>query len=82
MHKGENKVVGLRWEDDCLSNHLALGVHRNFYGICASARRSTNEGVVVRRGPASVTDISRRYLACISVGGGSSQHSEALEQVN
>lgn len=72
LYEGINKVSILRWEDDSLSNHLALGVHRNFYGVSASARRSTNKGVVVRRGPASVTDVSRRYLACISVGGGSS----------
>lgn len=77
-----NREVILRWEDDSLSDHLALSVERNLHSISTSARCATNEVVIVRRGPASVTDVSRRYFAGISVGSCSSQHSETLRLIN
>jgi len=44
------------WEENRLSDHLALRIAWNLNSIAASARRTANEGVVVRGGPATMTD--------------------------
>jgi hypothetical protein len=68
----------LRWEDDGLSDHLALGIGRNIDSVSASAGRATNECVLVGRSPASMANVTLSDLACIGVRGGTSQHTETL----
>ena len=72
--------MNLRGENDGLTDHLALGVRWDIDGIGTGARSTTNEGGLVGGGPATMANISLADLGGISVGGGTSQHTETLNR--
>ena len=50
-------VSHIRWEDDGLSDHLALGVHGDTDGVSTAAWCTSDKGILVGRGPAAMADI-------------------------
>ena len=68
-------------EDDGLTDHLALGVRGNGDSVSSGARRTTHEGTLVGRCPASMADVALGDFAVVGVGGGSSKHTETLQSI-
>ena len=72
----------LRREDDGLADELAFVGLGDIDSVRATARSTTNEGVLGRLIPATMADIGLGDLGGIGVGGGASKHTETLKRVN
>jgi len=70
--------VNSRWENDGLSDHLALGVVGDVDGVTSRARRPADKVVVVRGCPAAVANVALVHFVGIRVGCVSGNHAETL----
>lgn len=72
----------VRREDNGLADHLACGASGDIDSVASGAGGTSNELVLVGRGPAAMADVGLLDLARIRVRGVSSNHAEALKAVN
>jgi hypothetical protein len=74
--------LNVRWEDDGLSDHLAVAGKWDTNGVTTGTWSTTDEWSIGLGCPTTMADISLGDLRVNSVVGGTSKHTEPLGKIN